>query len=450
MRSRVSVGACLALMAVVNGCVQPTSEPSAADEPAAQEGLASPGGDANLATLKSMGFSLADVEDCGDHYVIEGDIVVAKGYVASLAKSTQRCREEVVDYSVVPSIRVMVHNSLSSWAQVVADAVYAWNYRDSHLYMTIVTSSPDITVYSDESPDCPDDLDDLPPNVCAQATWPENGQPGCAVSINVSKVNSYSYREKLYIVTHELGHCIGFYHTDYTSAPIVYGTPSTDATSIMNSQQCGSEKYISMYDNAGLQSLYGESGRVSGGTHTDLDAYRSLYRFRSANNWAASALAGMATSKSSGYVYAWYTNGTVSAGWSSDLDMFLAPTTYTLAPGRTPSDVVGFGISLSNYCYAWYSNGTVSWGNHTDLDYNSSPVSYTLKSGKTPADVVAMAISGTNKCYAFYSDGTGSYGNHVDLDYYGTFTYSAATGKSVSDIRAIAIRSDSVVLVWYD
>ncbi|MCD9015613.1 carbohydrate-binding protein [Fulvivirgaceae bacterium QH1ED-6-2] len=41
--------------------------------------------------------------------------------------------------------------------------------------------------------------------------------------------------QKLFAMAHEMGHNIGFWHTDQTTGTIVPGTPATDPNSVMNS-----------------------------------------------------------------------------------------------------------------------------------------------------------------------------------------------------------------------
>ena len=82
---------------------------------------------------------------------------------------------------------------------------------------------------------------------------------------------------------------------------------------------------------------------------------------------------------SNDYSYVWFTDGTVSSGTTWDLDQYRTLYSYTLPPGKSPSDIVGMGIACSNdHVYAWYSDGTVTSGNSADLDAYQAPYSYSL------------------------------------------------------------------------
>lgn len=60
------------------------------------------------------------------------------------------------------------------------------------------------------------------------------GNPGQSVNIN-TYYDILSSAQKIFALTHELGHTIGFNHTDGTYGTIVPGTPEVDPNSVMNS-----------------------------------------------------------------------------------------------------------------------------------------------------------------------------------------------------------------------
>ena len=91
-----------------------------------------------------------------------------------------------------------------------------------------------------------------------------------------------------------------------------------------------------------------------------------------------------------------------------------------MPPGKKPHNIVGIGIAGSNdYVYAWYDDGTVSYGTSSDLDRYGKRYRYYLPSGKTPYDIVGMGIAGSNDhVYVWFNDGTVSSGTSSDLDRY--------------------------------
>jgi hypothetical protein len=69
----------------------------------------------------------------------------------------------------------------------------------------------------------------------AQAYLPYwDGSVGNEVDIN-TYYNYLSSSYKTFALTHELGHSIGFTHTDGTYGNLIPGTPESDPNSVMNS-----------------------------------------------------------------------------------------------------------------------------------------------------------------------------------------------------------------------
>jgi hypothetical protein len=106
-------------------------------------------------------------------------------------------------------------------------------------------------------------------------------------------------------------------------------------------------------------------------------------------------VADMAIDGTNNLVFAWYLDGTVSAGSSRDLSSKREPQGYKLPDGKTARDIVGMGIDgTNNLVFAWYRDGTVSAGSSRDLTSKRKPTPYKLPGGKTPNDIVGMAIDG--------------------------------------------------------
>lgn len=70
-------------------------------------------------------------------------------------------------------------------------------------------------------------------NWVARATLPSGSGKG-TLEIN-PRFNDMAANQKLFAMAHEMGHNIGFWHTDQTTGTIVPGTPATDPNSVMNS-----------------------------------------------------------------------------------------------------------------------------------------------------------------------------------------------------------------------
>lgn len=158
------------------------------------------------------------------------------------------------------------------------------------------------------------------------------------------------------------------------------------------------------------------------GTYLDTDPPgTTAYSFTAAAGKIPSEIAEIAIYAASGVnsCYAYYLDGTMSIGYSDDLDAVSGGTTaYVCAPGKNPSNIVGLAINSLGNAYTWYNDGTVSVGSPTNLGSINPSYTYSLPPGKTFGDIVSIAIDRDNadKIYTWYSDGTVSKGVSNDLD----------------------------------
>lgn len=127
----------------------------------------------------------------------------------------------------------------------------------------------------------------------------------------------------------------------------------------------------------------------------------------------------MAIAGSDDHVYAWYKDGTVSSGTSTNLEAYRKPYRYEIRDGETPGNIVGIAIAKSDdRVYAWYDDGTVSSGTTSNLSSARHRYDYTLPPGKSPDDIVDMDIAPDDHVFVWYKDGTASSGTTDRLDKY--------------------------------
>jgi M6 family metalloprotease-like protein len=153
-----------------------------------------------------------------------------------------------------------------------------------------------------------------------------------------------------------------------------------------------------------------------------------------------------------GRVYAWYRDGTVSAGHTpADLGNYRPPAPFVLPAGRTPYDIVAIAVAPDDHVYAWYRDGTVSAGSSRNLVDYRPPAAYTLPPGKAPTDIIGAGIAKDSRVYMWYRDGTVSSGTSTDLDVYRPAEgFGLPPGRHPSRIRAVAIDPRHHVYVWYE
>ncbi len=162
----------------------------------------------------------------------------------------------------VENIRVFVDASLgSAWGDVMPQALKMWaNVPDCKVNFTQVEYSPayatgnDIVVSKDVN-------GTVPWNAMALAEFPKFGSAGPTILVSAGYVNTFSYNLKLWILAHELGHCMGLMHTNEgisTGGTILPGTPSSDPASIMNSsyETQGGVIALSANDKVGIKYMY--------------------------------------------------------------------------------------------------------------------------------------------------------------------------------------------------
>lgn len=219
----------------------------------------------DFSILARLGFDATSAADMGDYYLVEGDIAIPKenmnGYAELLAKDdTSRLKQARSNYLVsvtnIADLKIMVDPSLShtsDWNNSIIQAIYQYNHTLSNVRMRQVSSDPDIIIKAAS----------LDEKICGEGGFPSsNGKAYPVVKINTS-YNYLSASQKLFLIVHELGHNIGFRHTNWygpgdegedpgiqipgtpsASNPVNTGYPYTgtpynpDPTSVFNSKSC--------------------------------------------------------------------------------------------------------------------------------------------------------------------------------------------------------------------
>ncbi|MBW6498168.1 MAG: hypothetical protein K0B09_07260 [Bacteroidales bacterium] len=214
---------------------------------------------------------------------MQGDILFPLSYYKEISSKHWRT-ETLVSFENQTNIRVKIDNSIpptSQWRTAINQAITNWNnIPDCRLNFSLVTSGQfDILIKSDDGV-----LEDylcscswipypyyLP--VAAAGTFPVGGKPGSEILINLDvedfDAGPLSLAQKTYNISHNIGHCMGFLHTDahvhegvWYNDVFIPGTSFNDEFSIMNSQDLWRDWSFSQMDVFAIQYLYGVGRRV--------------------------------------------------------------------------------------------------------------------------------------------------------------------------------------------
>lgn len=178
--------------------------------------------EAALAQISALGFSTTGVQKLPEGYLVEGDIVLSEEQLNSRPTSPEMviANEEhyrtnnLVNTSTYATIKVALSNSSSqhqaAFSAALDEAIRRYNAENLRIRFQRVSSGAHITVvaYYQVS------------NTLGSAGFPtSSGAPYSQIKMNTYWYStSTSTTNKNYIATimaHEMGHCVGFRHTDY-------------------------------------------------------------------------------------------------------------------------------------------------------------------------------------------------------------------------------------------
>ncbi len=182
--------------------------------------------DAVLAQIKAHGFSTQKVEKVAEGFLVEGDIILTPEDLAAATPATPNfiiAQEEhyrtfnLVNTSRYSTITVGLSNSSAqhqaAFSAALDDAIARYNAQNLLIdFQRVTQGKPDITVTAFYQVS----------NVLGSAGFPTSrGAPYKEVRMNTywygtgTDATNVNYLST--IMSHELGHCIGYRHTDYAN-----------------------------------------------------------------------------------------------------------------------------------------------------------------------------------------------------------------------------------------
>lgn len=176
----------------------------------------------DLERIRSLGFSTGNVQKVDGGYLVEGDIILTPEDLASqptspnmiIAREEQYHTFNLVNASRYRTINIALDNSSAeheaAFSAALDEAIRRYNAENLAIQFQRVASRPDISVstFYQQS------------GVLGSAGFPtKGGRPYRQVQMNTyhysSSTSSTNVNFIATVMAHEVGHCIGFRHTDY-------------------------------------------------------------------------------------------------------------------------------------------------------------------------------------------------------------------------------------------
>ncbi len=177
--------------------------------------------------IARAGFSPTNAVKKDGGYLVEGDIFLSlsdlriqQDYVASLSKAGLKTEQYqttniVTGLPKVIKVKVDAGNQQSVFTTAVTDAIKRYNDLGVKLSFKLLdatsTDTPDITIIGADLGKTSSGA-----TILGQSVFPSNGNPGSPIKLNSTYYASSANSKDLgTVVTHEIGHALGFRHTDF-------------------------------------------------------------------------------------------------------------------------------------------------------------------------------------------------------------------------------------------
>ncbi|MDZ4706776.1 MAG: M57 family metalloprotease [Saprospiraceae bacterium] len=171
------------------------------------------------AKIINLGFNPKDSYKVEGGYMIEGDIFLTDEDLVSLPNHKLPILEQyrttnLVSVTGTRTITVSLANNLSTISNALNEAIARYNAEPLTIKFQRVNNNGNIKIT--KAPFFAQYL--------ASAGFPSStGNPYSSILFNLSAVNGQSQGTVASILAHEMGHCIGFRHTDYYNRAISCG-----------------------------------------------------------------------------------------------------------------------------------------------------------------------------------------------------------------------------------
>jgi hypothetical protein len=177
--------------------------------------------DETLAQISAMGFSPLDVQVVDGKYLVEGDILISPSELGQRPTSPRLRIAETEQYRTFNLVTGLPRTiTVSTSGNIPADlstgidaAIERYNAEDLALNFARVPSNGNINIRVVRTA-----------QFIASAGFPTGGNPYNEIQYSSRYAKGYSQNFITTVLTHEMGHCIGFRHTDYMNRSFSCGS----------------------------------------------------------------------------------------------------------------------------------------------------------------------------------------------------------------------------------
>lgn len=165
-----------------------------------------------LNKISALGFTNKDVIKDEDGYIVEGDILLTEEHLNGAANSQflrVGTEEQYRTFNLVTSLPRVITVSVSSQLPTfisngVNEAINRYNAQSLLITFQRVSSGGNISIVKGNG------------SYLASAGFPTSGgNPYSQIKVNSTQLNGQPLGTVGSVIAHEMGHCIGFRHTDY-------------------------------------------------------------------------------------------------------------------------------------------------------------------------------------------------------------------------------------------
>lgn len=169
-----------------------------------------------LSKISQLGFSTQNVKRIDGAYLVEGDIVLSDAELNNVADKTllrvgseEQYRTNYVVTGLPRRITVSISTSFSStYVSALTEALRRYNALGLRISFSRVSSSGNIRIVKAPSGS---------PYLASAGFPTSSGNPYGQISVSTGAIGNQPVNTIASILAHEIGHCIGFRHTDYAN-----------------------------------------------------------------------------------------------------------------------------------------------------------------------------------------------------------------------------------------